>query len=273
MEIVKQYVEKVETTFDSRTLPPSLKKFDSTPGAPLQVAEIACSGTKYASQVIIADMKNLQALANAEHQESFVQDVRMVLHGWENFFSSYFTKEIKQMVANLNCLIKEIDDEPNQQPQSTTVELSERMKQVDEMLEEALVVREKITRSVMEIEQVWLAVARSQECIKVLKTAHANNAQRLEEGIKDLQRKLADEKESLRLVESLEATNAGFFTEEMDVTEAIAVNSTSFENVAAKGKALREEISKRLQHGEEDGGLPAPVQALRSLIAHYPIKE
>nr|TKW38611.1 hypothetical protein SEVIR_1G126700v2 [Setaria viridis] len=97
-------------------------------------------------------MKKLQALANAEYQESFIQDVRMMLHGWENFFSSYFTEEIKQMVTKLNCLIKEIDDEPSQQ--LISMELSGRMKQVDEMLEEALLVCETITRSVLEIEPI-----------------------------------------------------------------------------------------------------------------------
>ncbi|RCV05999.1 hypothetical protein SETIT_1G128100v2 [Setaria italica] len=101
-------------------------------------------------------MKKLQALANAEYQESFIQDVRMMLHGWENFFSSYFTEEIKQMVTKLNCLIKEIDDEPSQQ--LISMELSGRMKQVDEMLEEALLVCETITRSVLEIEPMWLDV-------------------------------------------------------------------------------------------------------------------
>nr|XP_034572284.1 uncharacterized protein LOC117836873 [Setaria viridis] len=205
-------------------------------------------------------MKKLQALANAEYQESFIQDVRMMLHGWENFFSSYFTEEIKQMVTKLNCLIKEIDDEPSQQ--LISMELSGRMKQVDEMLEEALLVCETITRSVLEIEPMWLDVARSQEFIKVHKAAHANNVQRLEKEIQELQRKLADEKESLRIVESLEAKNAGFFTEEMAVSEAIAVSSTSFENVTAKGMSLREEIANRLQRADEDGGLPVSVQII-----------
>jgi hypothetical protein len=271
LDIVKQYREKVDTAFDSRTLPPYLKKFDPIPGAPLQVAESACSGTKYASRIIITDIKKLLALADGEHQESFLQDVRLMLHGWENFFSSYFTEEIKQMVAKLNCLIKEIDDKPGQQLVST--ELSGRMKQVDEMLEEALLVCETISRSVVEIEQLWLDVARSQESMKVHKAAYANNIQRLEEEIQELQRKLADEKESLRIMESLEVKNAGFFTEEMAVSEAVAASATSFENVTAKGMSLREELANCLKWAQECGSLPVPVHALRSLIVHYPIKE
>jgi hypothetical protein len=74
-------------------------------------------------------------------------------------------------------------------------------------------------------------------------------------------------------MESLEVKNAGFFMEEMAVSEANSASAISFENVTGKGMSLREELANCLKRAQECGSLPVPVHALRSLIVHYPIKE
>ncbi|CAL4888455.1 unnamed protein product [Urochloa decumbens] len=267
-EVVQQYVEKAATVFDTSTLPPSPKKLDRTPSAPLQLPDSACSHVKYTFQKVVADLKNLQTLANAEqfNQQAFIEEITLTLDAWENFFSSHFTEEINQMVTKLKVLKNELEDDSGQQHKSIMAELSERMKKVGAILKKAVLVREKITKSGMEIEQMKLAGNKSQESLNAVETAHMDY-------IQEQERKITEVKENLRLVQLLKAKNADFLAKEMAASQAISGYSSSFEEAIDKGNALGKEIARRFQQVEEDGDLPAPLQAMRFLIAHYPIKE
>ncbi|TVT97325.1 hypothetical protein EJB05_34579 [Eragrostis curvula] len=238
---VQKYVEEAVAIFDPHTLPPAPKNLDRTPGAALCLPSSACPVTRFTFQQITTETVN----------------------GWERYFRAHFTDEVKLMITKMKALQKEL--ESGQQPADEINKLTARNEEVDVMLKRAVSISEQITRSRMKISKMKVA---GDENLQELKSYEAKYVAH----IQVLEAQLAETKSNLELVRSSQTKYNDFLVQEQTVSEDINTSSVRLNQAITKGSALSKKLHERLQDSDDDN-LPAVVQALRSLVKHYPVKE